>query len=275
MGNCMDCNEGTYQELPLHTVYVSAFYMDSNLVSYTLWTNVYQWANSNGYSFDYAGSGKAASHPVQQVDWYDCVKWCNARSQQAGLTPVYYTDAGFQQVYTNSPHFTPICPNWAANGYRLPTEAEWEKAARGGAAGHRFPWSDTDTIDWSRANYYVSTNAGASHYAYDVNPTIGWNPAWTNAGNVYTSPVGSFAPNGYGLYDMVGNVIEWCWDVFSDYSTASETDPHGPSPNTLGVPVCRGGAWSEDARSCRCSARGSMMPSFAHFAIGFRCVRGF
>ena len=69
MGNCMDPSEGWSNELPLHTVNVSAFYMDTNLVSYTLWTNVYQWATSHGYSFDYAGSGKAAAHPVQTIDW--------------------------------------------------------------------------------------------------------------------------------------------------------------------------------------------------------------
>ena len=76
--------------------------MDTNLVSYALWTNVYQWATAHGYSFGDAGSGKAANHPVQTVEWYDVVKWCNARSQQAHLAPVYYTDAGFTQVYSNS-----------------------------------------------------------------------------------------------------------------------------------------------------------------------------
>ena len=80
---------------------VSAFYMDTNLVSYSQWQSVYSYATNHGYGFDYAGSGKAANHPVQTVDWYDVVKWSNARSQQAGLTPVYYTDAGLTQVYTN------------------------------------------------------------------------------------------------------------------------------------------------------------------------------
>ena len=97
MGDTLD---GESDAIPTN-VYVSAFYMDTNLVSYSQWQSVYNWATTNGYSFDNAGSGKAANHPVQTVDWYDAVKWCNARSQQAGLTPVYYTDAGLTQVYTN------------------------------------------------------------------------------------------------------------------------------------------------------------------------------
>ena len=88
---------------------------------------------------------------MQTVNWYDCVKWCNARSQQEGLTPVYYTDAGLTQVYTNG-ETTTVYANWTANGYRLPTEAEWEKAARGGLSGQRFPWGNT--ITESQANYY-------------------------------------------------------------------------------------------------------------------------
>jgi formylglycine-generating enzyme required for sulfatase activity len=99
MGNCMDMNEGNTNELPLHTVYVSAFYMDKYDVTYALWQTVYNWATNHGYSFDHAGSGKAANHPVKAVDWYDCVKWCNARSELEGRIPAYYTDAMQTTVY--------------------------------------------------------------------------------------------------------------------------------------------------------------------------------
>src|SRR5262249_38565666 len=120
------------------TVTLSAFYMDINVVTWSKWLSVYYWATNSGYRFftntsngAYQASGVAVNHPVQMVNWYDCVKWCNARSQQVGRSPVYYTDASFTQEYTNG-EINAIYANWAADGYRLPTEAEMEKAIRGG-----------------------------------------------------------------------------------------------------------------------------------------------
>src|SRR6202020_590581 len=141
--------------------------------------SVYNTAVSAGYAFGDTGAGQGPNHPVQTVDWYDVVKWCNARSQQAGLTPVYYTDAGMTQIYTNG-ETDAVYPNWAANGYRLPTEAEWEKAALGGLSGKRFPWGNT--ISESQANYYGDTN----DYSYDLGPD-GNNAAFTSGGIPYTS----------------------------------------------------------------------------------------
>ena len=263
MGDTLD---GESDAVPI-SVTVSAFYMDTNLVSYSQWQTVYNWATSYGYGFDYAGSGKETNHPVQTVDWYDVVKWSNARSQQAGKTAVYYTDAGLTQVYTNG--LVEPYVNWTANGYRLPTEAEWEKAARGGLSGQRFPWGNT--ISESQANYYGDTG-----YSYDLGPD-GFNAAFTTGGSPYTSPVGYFAANGYGLYDMAGNVFEWCWDWYGT-PYAGGSDPHGPI-GPLSYRVLRGGSWATVATvdgGARCASRGYNFPAYAnddgHF--GFRCVRG-
>jgi formylglycine-generating enzyme required for sulfatase activity len=262
-------------------VTVSGFYMDVNLVSSNQWQSVYIWSLSHGYVFNSpVGTAKAANHPAQQVDWYDCLKWCNARSQQEGLMPIYYTDAAFKQVYTNGdPGLIsanlPIYVNWTNSGYRLPTEAEWEKAARSGLSGQRFPWGNI--ITETNANYRGNTST-----SYDLGPN-GYNATYsTGVIQPYTSPVGSFAPNGYGLYDMAGNVSEWCWDwyVAPPYPAGSPylggTDPRGPAP-TPGPGndhVVRGGDWRDYANLSR-SANRSYLPAILQEPYsGFRCVRG-
>jgi formylglycine-generating enzyme required for sulfatase activity len=266
MGNCMSPSEGDSDELPLHTVYVSAFYMDRYEVTKALWDEVYQWAITHGYNFYNAGSGKATTHPVQTIDWYDCVKWCNARSEKEGRVPAYYTSAAQTTPYRTGQ--ISVQNDWVSwnSGYRLPTEAEWEKAARGGASGHRFPWSDADTITHSRANYYSDAS-----YSYDVSPTRGYHPTFSNGDYPYTSPVGYFAANGYGLYDMAGNVWEWCWDWFGSYSSGSQTDPRGPGSGS--DRVLRGGGWGDSfAFYCRSADRGGNSPTISDDGFGFRSV---
>jgi sulfatase modifying factor 1 len=243
-------------------VYVSGFYMDTNLVSYSQWQAVYTYATSHGYSFVNAGAGNASNQPVQDVDWFDCVKWSNARSVQAGLIPAYYTDVAYTQVFTNGDTGTMVYLNLTNNGYRLPTEAEWEKASRGGLIGLRFPWGNS--ISESQAIYFGCPTC----FSYDFGPDSG-----SAYGPHYTSPVGSFAPNGYGLYDMAGNVYEWCWDWHATpYGQPTTNNPTGPA--TGSERVLRGGSWADDARSARCADRdASGSPLATVNDIGFRCVR--
>ena len=197
-------------------------------------------------------STKGAGYPCVEVTWYGAVAYCNYRTlkEGGGLTPCY--------------NLSDWSCNWSANGYRLPTEAEWEKAARGGLSGQRFPWGAT--ISQSRANYYASTS-----FAYDES-SGGYHPDYDDGGYPYTSPAGTFesGKNGYGLYDMAGNVWEWCndWYGSSYYSSSPGSDPRGPASGSYRVG--RGGSWGDHASHCRVANRASFTPGRSLYGIGFR-----
>jgi formylglycine-generating enzyme required for sulfatase activity len=250
----------TDADAPPITVTVSPFYIQQTETTKAQWDEVRTWGLSNGYADLAAGAGKAANHPVQTVSWWDVIKWCNARSQKEGLTPCYTVSGAVMKTGTTAPTV-----NWSANGYRLPTEAEWEKAARGGVSGKRFPWG-TDTISHSQANYYAST----TYSYYDVSGSVNsYHPTYATGSGPYTSPVGSFAANGYGLHDMAGNVKEWCWAWWTYVDGA--TDPRDAVSGTFRV--LRGGGFEDNAFNCRISNRGSGLPTISRSSIGFRVAR--
>ncbi|MBN1489896.1 MAG: SUMF1/EgtB/PvdO family nonheme iron enzyme [Phycisphaerae bacterium] len=267
MGDALD----GLSDAPVHAVYVDAFYMDTTEVTKSYWDEVRTWATANGYSDLVAGAGKAANHPVETVSWYDCVKWCNARSQRDGRTWCYYTNSELTTVYKTG-QSTPYL-NWDANGYRLPTEAEWEKAARGSVGGRRFPWGST--INHDHANYWA---CGSCYPLYDTSPytSLTYHPTFQMGGLPYTNPVDYFAPNNYGLHDMAGNVWEWCndWYLSSYYSSSPYNNPRGPTTAQT-YRVLRGGCWGSNASYSRVADRsGYTGPANHTNSIGFRCAAG-
>ena len=226
-----------------HTVTVSDFYMSAFEVTQAEYQAV-TGSNPSAFSGD--------DLPVETVSWLDAIAYCNARSELEGLEPAYTVEG--QTVTWNR----------SANGYRLPTEAEWEYACR---AGTETPFNTETSISAEESNYW-------GHYPYLIEDN------YFNQSNLETRPgvyrettvaVGSFQTNAWGFYDMHGNVGEWVWDYYGDYPTQAQTDPAGPESGVLRVN--RGGGWNDFAKNLRSSYRATLPQDSAVFNVGFRLVR--
>ena len=213
-----------FHSRPIHKVTVRGFYMGRHPVTQSQWYSVM----GRLYSLN-----EKPKEPIEMVSWREAIAYCNKRSVVEGLEPCYKTENGILNCY----HMK--------NGYRLPTEAEWEFAARGGNLSCDFQYAGSDVLD--EAGWYKRNSNGKAH------------------------EVGSKKENELGLHDMSGNVWEWCWDYFGYYSTEDQVDPTGPPAGK--TRVYRGGSFTDFAYGCTVTIRGSRPENRGYSDIGFRIVR--
>lgn len=193
------------------------------------------------------------NRPVENVSWLDAVKFCNLKSEHENLTPVYEINGDR------------VTWNLSANGYRLPTEAEWEFSCR---AGTLTPFNLEHSIGADEANFY-------GHYPYEIEENYFSQSKLSTKPGIYrgeTVNVASFEPNKLGLYDMHGNVAEWCWDVYGAYSSQAQNNPTGPESGTRRVN--RGGGWNDFAKNMRSAYRAAAPQERKLYNVGFRLARG-
>jgi sulfatase modifying factor 1 len=241
---------GYDDELPTHAVSLSSFYIGKYEVTQAEWFAV-MGTNPSTFTGD-------NSRPVEMVSFYDVLVYCNKRSMNEGLEPVYEISNSTDPVNwgaipsANDATWNAAVCDMTANGYRLPTEAEWEYAARGGGNIPDYLYSGSD-------------NVGAVSW-YEVNAAA------------TTHPVGLKTANSLGTYDMSGNVQEWVWDWYGAYTASSATNPTGPASNPTDLRVIRGGSWEQSATASRVVFRNWGTPEkgqskVSNSRLGFRVVR--
>jgi formylglycine-generating enzyme required for sulfatase activity len=240
MGCTLGDKECKSDELPLRNITLSPFQMGETEVTKAQYQAVMESIPSS--------LSNCSLCPEKGVSWFDAVVFCNRLSVALGLRPCYYSDSNFTQIYGKNGNSWAIHNNGAAfrdisaRGFRLPTEAEWEYAARGG----------------NNSLIYSGSNTAGNVAWYDIN----------SGGKSQSAKVKQ--GNGYGLFDMSGNVFEWCQDWYSTYTSSDQTNPVGPSTGV--TRVLRGGAWFISVEYCRVSSRSHFFPS-DNFNYGFRVVR--
>ena len=223
-------------------VQLSRFSLSACELTMAEWDTVRAWAIEQGYDLA-VGTGSDRT-PVANITWYDAVKFCNAASEMQGRVPVYYLDAAQTQVYRSGQHdVTPTGVKWTANGYRLPTEAEWEYACHAGSTTRYF-WGD------QRGNQFP--------YAWPV----------LDKEEMATHEVGLLRSNAFGLHDMSGNVFEWCWDWYQPaYNSKQSHDPKGA---TTGIwRIMRGGSIALDS-DLSSAMRNYAPPTYQLYETGMR-----
>ena len=227
----------------LHEVTVSSFYIDPYETTQEDYMRI---MGENPSSF--SGDGL----PVESVSWLDAIRYANARSREAGLVPVY-TISGDGVAWDRS-----------ADGYRLPTEAEWEYACRNGTGT---PFNTQRSLDANEANFY-------GHYPYEIEENYFNDSVLEARPGVYrqtTVAVGSFYESAWGLYDMHGNVNEWCWDYYGEYGLNDTVDPTGVPLGTRHV--YRGGGWNDFGKNMRSAYRAAGQSDMKAANLGIRLVR--
>ncbi len=263
---------------------VSGFQIGAFNVTYELWWAVRGWAHANGYIF--ANAGREGSHgqiglpptesgkhqPVTTVSWFNVAVWANAYSEMLGRTPVYYMDEEHENVLRDASigqDLKTAYTDWSADGYRLPTEGEWEYAARWRGNDNSVTgvveYPDGSGRFWTPSEW--ASGAGDSYLNEAATNAVAWYAA--NAGGS-THAVGGRTANQLGIYDMGGNVWEWMWDWLAAYPDTPQNDYRGPDSGTYRAG--RGGSWNRAAEDMRTGVRSGARPSEWLIFTGFRLV---
>ena len=227
----MGDGNGSTDITPIHSVTLSSFYIGKYKITQKEYKKVM------GLNPSDENSGIGDNFPVNKVSWYEALEFCNTVSIKKGLDPCY------------SGSGTKWRCDFSKNGYRLPTEAEWEYAAKGGLLANDFIYSGSNSIE-EVAWFTKNSDVGSGRQGH---------------------PVGMKVANKLGIYDMSGNVFDWCWDWYGSYRPGDLTNPVGASSGAGRVK--RGGYWNSSSKYCRVVNRGYGKPASRFYSIGFRLVR--